>query len=673
MLELDFWMLEIYLPGSKQFIAYCAAAAMEDYDMAGAPGDYILLPASPVQLLECPVDPFLERPAVAGFVAAGEGFGATLDEAGACGNIQRYPPMLPSESMEKDTLEDGNFEVVEDDVGSLPGVRCIWHGAMARDLPPRPPSRAGMAGDFLIFDEQEGDGGDDGGLGMGLEMGRAGGLGDEEDEYEQPTRRGRSRGQYVLSGNAYASPTSPIPRGPRTRSRASIHNHRGRALGTYISAALQRGEKGTNCEIEVSLLSTFPPLPLPASVPPSSPVTPPPKTKRPRDTGGNEVRWHELALDDYDIPSPPTTASISSSSTFENSSHYAHSSNDKEKNFSHQSSPISYYGRDGNYPDADPMDISPPPSPELPRPRASPRTLSPLPVEPDSGSSAATSSSPSSSPSSSDIDTTSSSSSSSSSGDSTSEDDDSRRRVSPSTSLHHPSHSQPHTLTCFTYLKSPSLRSIHSSTATSIKQDCTSLIKEALLPQITSSTSANHSSIFTTSLHFQRHLRTCFTSFTGNLTAWKSALENALHASPPKGRITLPGYLTLVPSYPHLILELNIRLNNTSNSTFTTKPSRPHLPAPSPQTPIYAFCKLVLAELTIAAYLAEMEMYSRTLALPVHSKSADLVRQKLLRRVSREARSLRGGGRREAMISKLGSGGNFFFLQAVNFGISLLS
>lgn len=30
-------------------------------------------------------------------------------------------------------------------------------------------------------------------------------------------------------------------------------------------------------------------------------------------------------------------------------------------------------------------------------------------------------------------------------------------------------------------------------------------------------------------------------------------------------------------------------------------------------------------------------MYSRTLALPVHSKSADLVRQKLLRRVSREA------------------------------------
>lgn len=30
-------------------------------------------------------------------------------------------------------------------------------------------------------------------------------------------------------------------------------------------------------------------------------------------------------------------------------------------------------------------------------------------------------------------------------------------------------------------------------------------------------------------------------------------------------------------------------------------------------------------------------MYSRTLALPVQSKSADLVRQKLLRRVSREA------------------------------------
>ncbi|KAF8421425.1 hypothetical protein EV426DRAFT_705740 [Tirmania nivea] len=630
---------------------------MEDYNMRGVPDDCLLLPASPVQLMECPVDPFLERLTAAGFAA---GFDEALDETGARGMIRRCLPLfplLPSESMEKGTAEDGSFEDVDDDddddddddeyddddddddndddddddeVGVLPGKR--YYGRKTRELPPRPPSRVGMAGDFLIFDEQEGDGADD------EDPGRSGGLEDEADEYEQPRKRGRNRNRDVLPGNAYASPPSPTPRGPRTRTRARIHRHRGRAPRTYTSAALRGGGGGASREGQGSRIPAFPPLqpllPLPLAPSPSQ-MTPPPQTKRTRDNGSNDVRWPELNLDDYDIPSPPTARPISSSSTSAALSRYAYSPSDKENKSRHHSSPVDDdddEGRDGDYPDADPMDISPP-SPELPRSRASSRTLSPPPVETDSGSSIDTSTSSSSpSPSSSsNIDT---STSSSSSGECTSEDDHKNgRRAGPSALL------QSRASTSFTCPKPPGLQSIHSSAAASIKRDCTSLIKEVLLPQVASPTSTNHASIFTTSDHFQRHLRTCFASFIGNLTTWRLALQNALHASPPKGRITLPGYLTLVPAYPHLILELNTQFSNSVafNSTSTPKTSRPCLPISPPQTPIYALSKLVLAELSIAAYLAEVEMYSRTLALPVQSKSADLVRQKLLQRVNREA------------------------------------
>lgn len=206
-------------------------------------------------------------------------------------------------------------------------------------------------------------------------------------------------------------------------------------------------------------------------------------------------------------------------------------------------------------------------------------------------------------------------------------------------------------------LKPQNLRYLHASIVSLIDRDCSYLIKHGLLPCIhPPHPGSSTDNTRTISLHFQDHLRTCISSFRAHLITWQTALYSCLTMPPRKRKVILPEYLTLVPSFTHLVLELNIRVNTSAvfqsqpactlyntdtNTNITTaqlvssgKKTTRTCP-PDPITLNYALSKLALAELCIAAYLSEAETYQDKFS-PLHSIPAKLMR-KLSRRVRKES------------------------------------
>lgn len=561
-----------------------------------------------------------------------------------------------STEIEDDGDEDGHFEVIDDDSEIPDGNSQRDHDG--EEIPPRPPSRVGMARDFLIYE----DGGGEDEHGWEEDVGNA--IAEARGLDSGHASSSSARGPSTLSSDPASRSPSPHRRG----SGGSIQKHRSRAQRNYRSIALREGRSASPEGIDEMMTAPL------QRVTPSLEVLSPP---RPTTLGenaeeieeGEEWRALDGAVDDDSIDKPlPSTQSPVSSSSANRTSRF----NNKENSATRRA----VGNRNGSYPDASDMDISPPGSPRLPFSPTRSTTISPPPPVSDSGSTidistSSCSSTSSSSPSSSDED-----SESTASGEAT------RRPQLTSRSGNY--HSQPKPL---------SLRSIHASVVAQIKRDCATLIKKRLVPLAI--TNQNPQNVEITSLIVQNHVRNAFKSFESGLSSWQIALESALTTSPPKGKITLPGYLSLVPIYAHLILELNSRIDPTSifeekgnkaterekgkepertrarsytqsrsprlplrKRTPTTRlrgsnHQTPFVPPPPPPTPppppkpisqTHALCRLALAELCIAAYLSEYEMYSCTLSLPSQSPAADIVRKKLLRRITRET----AGGLEEA-------------------------